>query len=110
MRVCSKRTSVCVFVSGVHTCILVGHVCQYKLYVHTHGSRYIKRRQAGFLPVWVGTHTQKEIDPQKKTCLVMEKYVEDVLDLVESLIRPTCHIKEQLRRNLFNMLQFRPNI
>ena len=46
---------------------------------------------------------------------VMEKYVEDVKqdekdvpDLLESIMRPTDPVKEELRRNLCKMNQFRP--
>ena len=47
----------------------------------------------------------------------MEKYIEDakqeekdVPDLVEPIVRFTCLVKEELRRNLFKFTQFRPNI
>ena len=47
----------------------------------------------------------------------MEKYIEDarqeekdVPDLLESIMRPTCPVKEELRQNLFKMIQFRPGI
>ena len=48
---------------------------------------------------------------------VMEKYVEDVKqdekvvpDLLESIMRPTCLVKEELRPNLFKLIQFRPEL
>ena len=47
----------------------------------------------------------------------MEKYIEDakqkeedVPDLLEAIMRPTCLVKEELRHNLFKMDQFRPKI
>ena len=47
----------------------------------------------------------------------MEKYVEDaeqeekdVPDLLEAIMRPTCLVKEELRRNLFKINQFRSEI
>ena len=47
----------------------------------------------------------------------MEKYLEDVRqdekhvpDLLESIMRPTDPVKEELRRILFQMGQFRPKI
>ena len=47
----------------------------------------------------------------------MEKYVEDAKqdektgpDLVESIMRPTCPVKGELRQNLMKMSQFRPEI
>ena len=50
-------------------------------------------------------------------CFVLEKYVEDakqdekhVPDLLESIMRPTCLVKEELRLILFKLTQFRPEI
>ena len=47
----------------------------------------------------------------------MEKYVEDlkqeekhVPDLLGAIMRPTRLVKEELRQNLFKMIQFRPEI
>ena len=47
----------------------------------------------------------------------MEKYIEDarqrekdVPDLLESIMRRTCLVKEELRPNLMKMNQFRPKI
>ena len=46
-----------------------------------------------------------------------EKYIEDlkqeekdVPDLLESIMRPTCLVKEELRQHLMKMTQFRPKI
>merc|ERR1712078_938308 len=65
----------------------------------------------------VGTHTQKEVDPKKSICFVTGKYVEDAEqdqkiapDLVESIMKPTDPVKEELRLILFKMNQFRPKI
>ena len=52
------------------------------------------------------TDTQKEVTPQKKnTFFVMEPYIEhaeqnekDVPDLLEPIMRPTDHVKEELRK------------
>ena len=48
---------------------------------------------------------------------VIEKYIEDakqhekhVLDLLESIMRPTCLVKEELRPILCKLDQFRPEI
>ena len=53
----------------------------------------------------------------KRYFFVIEKCVEDVkqdekndLDLLESIIRPTDPVKEELRQKTTNMSQFRPNI
>ena len=55
--------------------------------------------------------------PRKRHVFVIEKYIEDVKqeekdvpDLVESIMRPTDPAKEELRRILSQMDQFRPNI
>ena len=47
----------------------------------------------------------------------MKKHIEDVKqdeknvpDLLESIMRPTCLVKEELRQNLFKMNQFRSKI
>ena len=49
--------------------------------------------------------------------VLVGKYVEDakqdekhVPDLLESIMRPTCLVKEELRPILFKMSQFRPEI
>ena len=64
-----------------------------------------------------GTDTQKEVDPEKNTLFVIEKYVEDVRqeekdvpNLLEAIMRPTCLVKEELRKILYEMSQFGPNI
>ena len=53
----------------------------------------------------------------KRHFFVIEKYIEDVKqkekdvpDLVESITRPTDPVKEELRRILFKMSQYRPKI
>ena len=64
-----------------------------------------------------GPGHKKEVDSKKKLIFVIEKYVEDVKqdkkhvpDLLESIMRPTCLVKEELRKILMNMSQFRPEI
>ena len=54
---------------------------------------------------------------RKRHFFVIEKYVEDVKqeekhvpDLLESIMRPTCLVKEELRPILFKMDQFRHEI
>ena len=54
---------------------------------------------------------------RKRHFFVMEKYVEDVKqdektvpDLLESIMRPTDHVKEELRQKTMKMNQFRPEI
>ena len=54
---------------------------------------------------------------RKRDFFVIEKHIEDVKqeekdvpDLVESIMRPTCLVKEELRRILFKSSQFRPEI
>ena len=54
---------------------------------------------------------------RKRHFFVIEKYVEDVkqkekdvLDLVESIMKGSGLVKEELRRILFKMGQFRPKI
>ena len=61
-----------------------------------------------------GTQTQKRsCTYEKDTFFVIEKYVEDVKqdekhvpDLLESIMRPTFFVKEELRLILFKMDQF----
>ena len=60
---------------------------------------------------------KKQVDFIKKTVLVIEKYIEDVKqeekdvpDLLESIMRPTCLVKDELRAILFKISQFRPEI
>ena len=59
----------------------------------------------------------QQVDPKKKTHFVIEKYGEDVKqeeksvpDLLESILRPTDPVKEELRPNSCKMSQFRPEI
>ena len=54
-----------------------------------------------------------EVDPKKKTLLLIEKYIEDakqdekrVPDLLEAIIQPPGLVKEELRLNLFKMNKF----
>ena len=58
-----------------------------------------------------------QLTPRKRIFFVMEKYAEDVNqeekdvpDLLESIMRPTCLVKEELRASLFKIRQFRPEI
>ena len=64
-----------------------------------------------------GADTKRKLYPRKSNFFVMEKYIEDarqeekhVPDLLESIMRPTCLVKEELRPILFKMTQFRPEI
>ena len=64
-----------------------------------------------------GPGHKKEVVPKKKTFFVIEKYVEDVKqkekdvpDLLESIMRPTDPVKEELRQILFKLNQFGPKI
>ena len=61
--------------------------------------------------------TQKQANPKKKLFFVIENYVEDVKqeekhvpDLLESIMRPTDPVKEELRQKTMNMSQFRLEI
>ena len=61
--------------------------------------------------------TKRKLYLRKRHFFVIEKYVEDVKqdeksvpDLLESIIRPTDSVKEELRLILFKMNQFRPKI
>ena len=63
----------------------------------------------------MGRDTKRKLYPRKRHFFVIEKYVEDarqeekdVPDLLEAIMRPTCLVKEELRQNLFKMIQFRP--
>ena len=63
---------------------------------------------------WRGWTHKKEVDPKKKTVFVIEKHIEDVKqdqknvpDLVESIMRPSDPVKEELRRILFETSQYR---
>ena len=71
---------------------------------------------------WRGLTTRarshkKKLTLRKRHFFVIEKYIEDVKqeekdvpDLLESIMRPTDPAKEELRRILMKMGQFRPNI
>ena len=61
--------------------------------------------------------TKRKLYPRKRNFFVIEKYIEDakqeekdVPDLLEAIMRPTCLVKEQLRKNLCKVTQFRPKI
>ena len=65
----------------------------------------------------VCTHTKKQKTISKRYVFLMEKCFEDlrqdekhVQDLLESIMRPTDPVKEELRQKLFQMTQFRPEI
>ena len=54
-----------------------------------------------------------EVEPKKKTFFLIEKYIEDarqdekhVPDLLESIMRPTDPVKEELRQKLSKIFQF----
>ena len=62
-----------------------------------------------------GTDTKRKLYLGKRHFFVTDKYVEDVKqkekdvpDLLESIMRPTDPVKEELRRNLCKMTQFSP--
>ena len=65
-----------------------------------------------------GTQTQKEVVPKKHTLFIqVEKYFKDVNqdqkvapDLLESIMKPSGLVKEELRRILFKIVQFRSKI
>ena len=57
------------------------------------------------------------MDPRKRHFFVIEKYVEevkqnqkDIPDLVESIMKGSGLVKEEIRLNLFKLSQFRPQI
>ena len=61
----------------------------------------------------MGADTTRKLYPRKKYFFVMDKYIEDarqeekdVPDSLEAIMRPTCLVKEELRQNLFKMIQF----
>ena len=65
----------------------------------------------------MGTCTKRKLTLRKRRFFAIEKYVEDVKqgqkvdpDLVESIMRPTDLVKDELRRILFKMGEFRPKI
>ena len=62
-----------------------------------------------------GPGGKKDVDPKKKILFCYRKKCQGrqpdqqmVLDLVESIIRPTDPAKDELRLILFNIVQFRP--
>ena len=64
-----------------------------------------------------GADTKRKLYLRKRHFFVMEKYIEDarqeekhVPDLLESIMRPTDPVKEELRQKLFKMTQFRSKI
>ena len=63
----------------------------------------------------MGRDTKRKLYTRKIHFFVIEKYVEDVKqdekhvpDLLESIMRPTDPVKEELRTNSCKMSQFRP--
>ena len=65
----------------------------------------------------VAPHTKRQLYPRNIHFFVMEKYIEEAkqgqkvaLDLVESIMRPPGLVKEELRRILVKISQFRPKI
>ena len=65
----------------------------------------------------VDSRVTNKLYPRKKPVFGMEKHIEDarkeetyVPDLLEAIMRPTCPVKEELRQNLMNMSQFRPEM
>ena len=61
------------------------------------------------------TDTKRKLSLRKIHAFFIDKYVEDVTqgeksvpDLLESTMRPTDPVKEELRRNLCKMAQFIP--
>ena len=61
--------------------------------------------------------TNRKLTLRKRYFFVMEKYVEDakqeekyVPDLLESIMRPTCLVKEELQPILMKMMQSRTEI
>ena len=62
-------------------------------------------------------HTKKQKTISKRHFFLIEKYNEDVrqdekhvLDLLESIMRPTDSVKEELRQKFFKMIQIRSEI
>ena len=61
--------------------------------------------------------TKSKLYLRKNNFFVMERYIEDakqeekdVPDLLDAIMRLTRLVKEELRQNLFEMTQFRPEI
>ena len=64
-----------------------------------------------------GSDTKRKLYPRKRHFFDIEKYVEDVKqeekdvpDLLESIMRPTDPVKEELRQKLFKIDQFESKI
>ena len=83
-----------------------------RILFYTAGSR---NRFEGMDPVC--RHTQKQKTVYKRQVFLIEKYFEDarqdekhILDLLESIMRPTHPVKEELRQKLFKMIQFESKI
>ena len=55
----------------------------------------------------VGTHTQKEVDPKIRDVKQGQKITRDLL---ESIMKPTDPVKEELRRSSSKLNQFRHQI
>ena len=60
-----------------------------------------------------GTDTKRKLYQRKSHFFVIEKYIEDarqdekhVPDLLESIMKPTDPVKEELRQKLFKIIQF----
>ena len=80
-----------------------------RILFYTAGSRHGLEGVAG--------HGSKKLTLRKKCVFVIEEYIEDVKqeendvsNLVESIIRPTDPVKEELRRILMQMSPFRSKI
>ena len=63
----------------------------------------------------VTPHTKRKLYPRKRHLVVIEKHIEDakqeekhVPDLLESIMRSTFFVKEELRRILMKTSQFSP--
>ena len=57
--------------------------------------------------------TKRKLYLRETHFFVIEKYIEDakqeekdVPDLLEAIMRPTCLVKEELRQNLYKIMQF----
>ena len=65
----------------------------------------------------VDTVCPGKLTPRKRHFFLIQKYIEDarqeekhVPDLLETIMRPTDPVKEELRQNLFKLAQFRSKI
>ena len=91
-----------------------------RILFYTAGSRNGLERVVGDGPRgWTSgdADTKRKLTLRKIHFFVMEKYIEDVRqkekdvpDLLESIMRPTWLVNEELRPNLMKMTQFRPKI